>query len=125
MEAERNRLLKLLAIALVGAGFGLFVVEVLPSFLMNSVSRSIAGVDAPVMELPLIAKLLFVGIFAAPALKVLIPAYFSYVGAKRGSVPLCPVCNSTMVKRVAKRGQHAGSTFWGCRKFPACRGILS
>ncbi|EMM2268128.1 restriction endonuclease [Pseudomonas aeruginosa] len=39
------------------------------------------------------------------------------------SVPLCPVCNENMVIRKAKRGSNIGSEFWGCTKFPVCRGV--
>lgn len=35
----------------------------------------------------------------------------------------CPQCGSTMVKRVARKGANAGSEFWGCSKFPSCRGV--
>jgi len=34
----------------------------------------------------------------------------------------CPVCGSAMVRRVAKRGRNAGDAFWGCSRYPACRG---
>ena len=34
----------------------------------------------------------------------------------------CPRCQSPMVKRTAKRGTHAGGEFWGCPKFPNCKG---
>lgn len=40
------------------------------------------------------------------------------------SVIHCPKCNAPMVKRKAKRGPNAGNEFWGCSKFPKCRGIL-
>ena len=36
--------------------------------------------------------------------------------------PLCPSCSKPMVRRTAKKGDTAGSTFWGCVDFPACRG---
>jgi hypothetical protein len=36
--------------------------------------------------------------------------------------PHCPVCNALMVKRLARRGSGAGSTFWGCNNYPSCRG---
>lgn len=36
--------------------------------------------------------------------------------------PACPVCNSHMVERVVKSGPKAGSRFWGCSKYPRCRG---
>ncbi len=38
--------------------------------------------------------------------------------------PKCPVCNSVMVMRTAKRGSNIGSQFWGCPKYPSCRGTL-
>lgn len=36
--------------------------------------------------------------------------------------PLCPKCGSAMVRRVAKQGANAGQEFWGCPKYPQCRG---
>lgn len=36
---------------------------------------------------------------------------------------LCPKCGSVMVLRTASKGPHAGSPFYGCSAFPACRGI--
>ena len=38
------------------------------------------------------------------------------------TAPSCPQCNSPMVLRTARRGAQAGSSFWGCPKYPACRG---
>lgn len=35
--------------------------------------------------------------------------------------PDCPKCHSPMVIRVARRGPKAGSRFWGCSNYPACR----
>ena len=40
------------------------------------------------------------------------------------SSPACPICSAPMVKRVAKQGANAGSSFWGCSKYPQCRGIM-
>jgi restriction system protein len=37
--------------------------------------------------------------------------------------PACPQCGSSMVKRTARKGNNAGAEFWGCSKFPACRGV--
>jgi restriction system protein len=34
----------------------------------------------------------------------------------------CPRCGSPMVRRVANQGAGAGSEFWGCKRFPDCRG---
>jgi ssDNA-binding Zn-finger/Zn-ribbon topoisomerase 1 len=38
------------------------------------------------------------------------------------SAPTCPRCNSTMVRRVARRGRNAGGSFWGCSRYPSCKG---
>jgi restriction system protein len=37
--------------------------------------------------------------------------------------PLCPLCGSGMVKRTARKGSNVGAEFWGCSKFPTCRGV--
>jgi restriction system protein len=39
--------------------------------------------------------------------------------------PACPVCAQPMVLRTARRGRFAGSAFWGCSSYPACRGTLA
>jgi restriction system protein len=39
--------------------------------------------------------------------------------------PSCPACNAAMVKRTATRGDSPGSKFWGCSRFPKCRGTIS
>ncbi|MGC8102651.1 restriction endonuclease [Metapseudomonas otitidis] len=39
------------------------------------------------------------------------------------NVPFCPICSALMVARTAKRGVNLGSKFWGCSKYPACRGV--
>ncbi len=42
---------------------------------------------------------------------------------RAAEAPSCPKCGSEMVQRTAKRGDFAGSVFWGCSRYPACRGI--
>lgn len=44
---------------------------------------------------------------------------------QKQSTPQCPKCGSTMVMRKATKGAHVGSSFWGCPKFPSCRGKLT
>jgi restriction system protein len=34
----------------------------------------------------------------------------------------CPICGASMVKRTARKGPNAGQAFWGCTRFPTCRG---
>nr|WP_245218064.1 topoisomerase DNA-binding C4 zinc finger domain-containing protein [Ruegeria sp. HKCCE3926] len=38
------------------------------------------------------------------------------------TTPNCPACGSRMVRRTAKKGPNAGNKFWGCSRFPRCRG---
>lgn len=38
------------------------------------------------------------------------------------AAPACPLCRSLMVLRTAKRGPNAGASFFGCTKYPACKG---
>ena len=39
--------------------------------------------------------------------------------------PSCPACSSAMVRRTAQRGALAGHDFWGCSRYPACRGTVN
>jgi restriction system protein len=38
--------------------------------------------------------------------------------------PACPQCGTAMIQRTAKKGQFAGQRFWGCGRYPKCKGIL-
>lgn len=42
-----------------------------------------------------------------------------------GTAPNCPRCGATTVKRLAKKGALAGKEFWGCSRFPSCRGTVA
>jgi hypothetical protein len=41
------------------------------------------------------------------------------------ATPQCPKCGAAMVLRTARKGKNAGSAFWGCATFPACRGVMA
>jgi hypothetical protein len=43
-------------------------------------------------------------------------------GAAAAQATACPWCSKPMLRRTAKRGANAGSEFWGCAVYPACRG---
>src|SRR5689334_18749865 len=36
----------------------------------------------------------------------------------------CPECGGPMILRIRKKGSHRGEQFWGCSKYPGCRGFL-
>lgn len=36
--------------------------------------------------------------------------------------PSCPRCGSSMQRRLAGRGRNAGNFFWGCTRYPNCKG---
>ncbi len=39
--------------------------------------------------------------------------------------PKCPRCGSDMVLRTARKGPNAGKQFYGCSKYPDCKGTIS
>lgn len=43
--------------------------------------------------------------------------------ATLAGTPACPVCQSAMVRRTAKRGANSGNEFWGCSQYPKCKGV--
>jgi four helix bundle suffix protein len=38
--------------------------------------------------------------------------------------PQCPKCGSLMALRTAKAGKTPGSQFWGCTRYPECKGLV-
>lgn len=49
----------------------------------------------------------------------------SVPSATTSQAPHCPKCGSEMILRTAKSGANAGNKFWGCSKYPSCKGITS
>ncbi|MCK9156131.1 MAG: four helix bundle suffix domain-containing protein [Paludibacteraceae bacterium] len=47
---------------------------------------------------------------------------FQVEKGKDEGAPLCPKCQKTMIKRVAKKGNNAGKEFWSCSDYPKCFG---
>ncbi len=39
--------------------------------------------------------------------------------------PVCPKCSAAMVVRTTKSGANTGKQFWGCIKYPGCRGTVA
>jgi hypothetical protein len=37
-------------------------------------------------------------------------------------LPTCPQCSSAMVLRTVRRGETTGERYWGCSRYPKCRG---
>jgi restriction system protein len=60
--------------------------------------------------------------FEPAAVPPAIPNSQSEIGNPQLTSPKCPICQSPMKLRTAKKGGSAGAQFWGCSKFPRCRG---
>jgi DNA-binding helix-hairpin-helix protein with protein kinase domain len=45
--------------------------------------------------------------------------------ASAAALGACPRCGQKMVKRQARLGRNAGSYFWGCSRYPTCKGTRS
>lgn len=39
-----------------------------------------------------------------------------------GDMITCPLCGAQMQMQTASRGRNAGKSFWGCSRFPSCKG---
>jgi hypothetical protein len=48
-----------------------------------------------------------------------------YVGVVPQADQKCPKCGSAMLKRLAKSGGNSGTEFWGCSRYPGCRGVVN
>ena len=49
------------------------------------------------------------------------PANFQPESAANTIPPVCPKCGIPMVERIAKKGDRAGTAFFGCVNYPRCR----
>lgn len=59
---------------------------------------------------------------SSPTQKISTSSKTAPANTGRFKSPSCPLCSSEMVRREAKRGANAGKAFWGCSKYPACKG---
>lgn len=55
-------------------------------------------------------------------LSLVAPEMLEPVGQWQADTPTCPRCGAAMAWRTARRGPNVGGSFWGCSRFPACRG---
>lgn len=46
-------------------------------------------------------------------------------GTNSDDAVVCPRCGAHMVKRKATKGVNAGNEFYGCSRYPKCRGIVN
>jgi len=45
-------------------------------------------------------------------------------GLTETKTPVCPLCQTPMIIRTAKKGNNAGRKFWGCAHYPKCVGTV-
>lgn len=62
---------------------------------------------------------------AVQAEATVVPTVTEPPAAEKPAGPVCPACSSEMVKRQARKGQHAGKWFWACSGYPNCRKIVA
>jgi restriction system protein len=51
--------------------------------------------------------------------------HVNHIVSEKKKENTCPKCGGPMLLRETKNGQNAGKQFWGCSKFPKCKGILN
>ncbi len=73
---------------------------------------------------PAVQRLLAAGKIQTPPSLVQQPSPNQAMPSTSLGTPSCPICLAPMLLRKARRGQRAGSSFWGCSRYPGCKGIL-
>ena len=99
---------------------------VLAKFIPYQLSKATAVFGSPGQKIefpPLVTYALIVSFTLKPALQ-LVTNLITLKKWGSGVNPTCPSCQYPMVKRIARRGQFIGQKFWGCYKFPKCRGKI-
>lgn len=43
----------------------------------------------------------------------------------KSNPPICPECDGEMVLRKTRKGNKVGQKFWGCQRFPQCKGKIA
>ena len=84
-------------------------------------ARFAAGLEIELIDGAALTRMIREQGAAQPAARTAAPAA-APAGPATSAAPACPTCAAPMVLRTARRGGSAGSAFWGCSKFPACRG---
>lgn len=96
----------------------------------NSLRTKLAQEDMGLAELALQkaqleADLKFLGLSLphrpAPTIARHSPTPSPTISSPAGGVT-CPSCGARMVRRTARRGSRSGRQFWGCSRYPSCRG---
>ena len=72
---------------------------------------------------PAVLQLLASGPVAAPVTSPQ-PIVQEAQPAPSQGTPPCPLCLAPTRLRQARRGAHAGSWFWGCTRYPGCKGMI-
>lgn len=73
-------------------------------------------------EIELIDGAALVGAIRQQAAPTRIEPTLGSIGETANAAPACPICKAPMQLRKASRGASARQAFWGCSRFPACRG---
>lgn len=96
------------------------VVAIIGFFLIVSIFPSFTtGMFAGLQPL----KFFFGGLFAFICLMAGLKGWMVRRDLATGASTKCPVCSSGMILKRARRGVHAGGQFWGCSRYPSCKGI--
>ncbi|MBX3425976.1 MAG: DUF2726 domain-containing protein [Pirellulales bacterium] len=60
---------------------------------------------------------------SSPAAPPVLPSQRAPSVAESPVHPLCPKCGIPMIARIAQKGPHAGTEFYGCANYPQCREV--
>ncbi|MFV2043776.1 MAG: DUF2726 domain-containing protein [Anaerolineales bacterium] len=60
----------------------------------------------------------------SPTAESRVEAFPTPSASSEDAPPTCPKCGVPMIIRIASRGEHKGSRFYGCPNYPNCRQVL-
>jgi hypothetical protein len=100
--------------ACASAGLALLRVPAARSYALDDLRARLAGVMIGSAEAP-----------ATPTTAATMTAQEDSLAAPEATrTPRCPMCGTGTVLRTARFGPQSGQRYWGCRRFPACRGAV-
>ena len=124
MESQIKQKMILVPLVLTFIGFiaGLVIALIIDNVLF-SITQTISSNTSSV-KLPILFYFLLPFIIALPGLIKLTENFFLVLSWKQGTSPACPNCGFPMKQKQAKKGQYTGQLFWGCCRYPSCKGKI-
>jgi hypothetical protein len=118
---ERRKRDEFLVTACESAKFPLIYVNNQSSYNINEIKGDLSGHIPGLVAEPMVDKVAQVIDEKPP--EILSMSNITKHDELKSDTPSCPKCSSELVRRLAKKGAHAGKEFWACKTYPKCKHI--